>query len=513
MSISEALAGPVSLELPGRKALLRDVISFPAMLAALLVAAVFVSLRKFAVDPDVLWHIKVGATILTTHHWPNSDPYSFTAPGTPWIAYEWLGEVLLAALQRAAGLRGLFAFDFAVGTGVLLALYALASLRCGNSKAAFGATAVVLPLASVSFSVRPQMMGYLFLILTLIILERFRQGRTGMLWLLPPLFLVWVNTHGTFFLGLFALGAYWLSGVVRIQWGSLQSKVWTAHERLRLALVVLLSLIALTVTPYGARLAAYPLDMAFSQPINLANVEEWQSMPFNMPSGKLFLALVVVFILAQVTTRTSWRLEELVLYLAAMVMSCLHARFLLLFVPLCAPKLAVILARWIPHYERTIDHFVLNAALMSMVVAGIVWFFPSHSQLEDLVADQFPVKAVDYLRTHPISGRMYNNYGYGGYLIWALDGQHKVFIDGRADVYERAGVFSDYLAISRLAPNAVLLLRAYDIRSCLIERDEPLGTLLAALPDWQEVYHDRLSAIFVRKGGIEAATASEPGDR
>ena len=324
MATTDSLAAPIGLELPARKALLKDAISFPVMLATLLVAAVFVSLRKFAVDPDVWWHIKAGATILSTHHWPTSDPYSFTAPGTPWMAYEWLGEVLLAALQHAAGLRGLLAFDFTAGAGVLLALYALASLRCGNSKAAFVAAAVLLPLASVSFSVRPQMLGYLFLILTLIILERFRQGRTGTLWLLPPLFLVWVNTHGTFFVGLFVLAVYWLSGMVDIQWGSLQSKPWTAGERLRLALVFLLSLLALTVTPYGTKLAAYPLDMAFSQPINVANVEEWQSMPFNMLGGKLFLALIVVFILAQVAIRTNWRLEELVLYLAAVPVAYLR---------------------------------------------------------------------------------------------------------------------------------------------------------------------------------------------
>lgn len=512
MATSDVMVGPVGVEIPTRKSVAQDAVSFPAMLAMLLVAAAFVSVRKFAVDPDVWWHVKVGATIISTHRWPTSDPYSFTAPGTPWIAYEWLGDVLLAALQRAAGLRGLLAFDFAVGAGVLLALYALASLRCHNSKAAFVATAVVLPLASVSFSVRPQMLGYLFLILTLIILERFRQGRTRALWLLPPLFLVWVNTHGTFFIGLCALGVYWLSGLVRIHWGGLQSRLWTASERLSLSLVFLLSLIALTITPYGTRLAAYPLDMAFSQPINVANVEEWQSMPFNMLGGKLFLALIVGFVLAQVITRTNWRLDEMALYLAGVVLACLHARFLLLFVPVCAPLLAILLTRWVPQYQRSIDHYVLNAVLMLLVLVGLGWFFPSQNQLEDLVAGQLPVKAVDYLREHPLPGRMYNNYGYGGYLIWALDGQHRVFIDGRGDIYERTGVFTDYLAISRLAPNALLLLRAYDVQSCLIERDEPLGTLLAASPEWQEVYHDKLSAIFVRGSGAAMSETRRAGD-
>ena len=97
----------------------------------------FVPLRNFFVDPDVWWHIKVGATLLSTHHWPTMDPYSFTAHGSPWIAYEWLGEVLLAAVQRAWGLPGLVALDVVLAAAILFALYALATLRCGNSKAAF----------------------------------------------------------------------------------------------------------------------------------------------------------------------------------------------------------------------------------------------------------------------------------------------------------------------------------------------------------------------------------------
>ena len=89
----------------------KKIISFPVALAALLVAAAFVPLRDFVVDPDVWWHLKVGATLLSTHHWPTVDPYSFTAHGSPWIAYEWLGEVMLAAVQHAWGIRGLLALE------------------------------------------------------------------------------------------------------------------------------------------------------------------------------------------------------------------------------------------------------------------------------------------------------------------------------------------------------------------------------------------------------------------
>jgi hypothetical protein len=488
-----------------RQPLLKRVVSFPALLGALLVAALFVPLRDFTLDPDVWWHIKVGQSILATHHWPTADTYSFTAPGTPWMAYEWLGETLLAAVHGARGLRGLMALDITLGAATLLALYALASLRSRNSKAAFVTCALLLPLIAVSFSLRPQMLGYLFLILTLIILERFRQGRAGTLWLLPPLFLVWVNTHGSFVVGLFALGVYGVCGLVKIRCGGLESTPWTAAQRLRLSLVFLASLIALAVTPYGTKVAAYPMEMTFSLPIAVANVQEWQSMPFNLPFGKIFLVLLVAFLLAQVILRPTWQLAELTLFLAGVVAACLHARFLLIFVPFCAPVFAVILSRWIPPYEPGKDKYALNALLIIAIVVGLVQFFPSRKQLESQLAERWPVKAVQYLKRHPPPRPMFNNYSYGGYLIYTLDGQNKVFVDGRADVYEGTGVLADYGRIAQVASNALLLLRVYKVQSCLIERDEALAALLAASAQWQKIYADELSVLFVRKN------VSDPG--
>lgn len=475
-------------------------ISFPAMLAVLLAGSMFVPLRRFFVDPDVWWHIKVGATIFSTHHWPTTDPYSFTAHGTPWIAYEWLGDLLLAAVQGAGEFRGLMLLDFVLTSSILLALYTLATLRSGNSKAAFVACAVLLPLVYPSCSLRPQMFGYLFLIVTLIVLERFRRGRAGTLWLLPPMFLVWVNMHGSFVIGLFALGVYWASGLLEIHWGELASRLWTPGERLRLELAALLSLIALTITPYGTEICLYPINMAFAQPINVANIQEWQSMFFGEFFGKLFLALILGFLLAQVTLRGAWRLEEMVLFLAGIVAACLHLRFLLVFVPFSAPLFAVILARWIPLYEPAKDKYVINATLMAMGVGTIVWFFPSRAKLESIMEEKWPVKAVEYLKQHPAPRPMYNTYGFGGYLIWQLDGQNKVFVDGRADVYERTGVLADYLKISRLALAGPALLDAYGIQSCLINYDEALSTYLAHSPAWQRAYSDNVSALFVRAG-------------
>jgi len=481
-----------------RQPFLKKVTSFPVLLATLLVAAVFVPLRDFNVDPDLWWHLKVGQGILSTHRWPTMDTYSFTVPGSPWIAYEWLGEALLAGVHAAWGLRGLMMLNLALGSAILLGLYALASLRSGNSKAAFVASALLLPFAVSFFTLRPQMWGYLFLIVTLIVLERFREGRTGTLWLLPPLFLVWVNTHGSFAIGLFAVAVYCIGGLVKYRCGGLESILWTPVQRVHLGLVIVASLLALAVTPYGTKLAAYPLDMAFSQPVNVANIKEWQPMPFNLPVGQYFLVLLVGFVLAQIVLRLAWQLPELTLFLAGVVAACLHVRFLLVFVPFSAPLFAVILSRWVAPYAPGKDKHALNAFLITAVIVCIVWFLPSRAQVDERVAENWPVKAVAYLEQQPPPLPMFNSYTYGGYLLYKFDGRNKVFVDGRADIYERAGVLVDYRSITWLEPKALSLLQSYNVQSCFIGRNEPLATLLSASPQWKRVYADDMSALFVR---------------
>jgi len=221
-------------------------------------------------------------------------------------------------------------------------------------------------------------------------------------------------------------------------------------------------------------------------------------MPFGIPGGKMFLALLLGTMLLQVILRFRWRLEHLALFLFGTTMACLHVRFLLIFVPFFALFLSPVVARWMPDYDRKKDKFALNALLMAGVIAAVIHYFPSRAALQGNVAKAFPVAAVEYLNHHPVPEPMFNNYGFGGYLVWARGPEHKVFIDGRGDVYERGGLLSDYLHISHIAPGALAVLRSYGVQSCLVHRDEALATLLSSSPEWQRVYTDDVSVLFVR---------------
>jgi hypothetical protein len=94
---------------------------------------------------------------------------------------------------------------------------------------------------------------------------------------------------------------------------------------------------------------------------------------------------------------------------------------------------------------------------------------------------------------------MFNDDFWGGYLIRSLGREHKIFIDGRSQLYEEAGVFSDYLRINDLDRDTPLLLREYGVEACLIRSGSLLATYLSVSPDWELPFSDDVSSLFVLK--------------
>ena len=489
--------------------ILKKVFSFPALMGTMLVALTFAIEQSLHLDPDTWWHITYGEGILKTGHWPTGDIYSFTAHGVFRMAFEWGGEVLIALAYRLGGLRGMDILLIALTSAIVLLIYFYSHLRCGNSKAAIIGTVLAIPLVGMEFTLRPQLLGFIFLLITLICLERYRQGLQKNLWVLPPLFLIWINTHGTWALGLFILGVYWVSGLTEFSFGGLRAERWTQKQRIHLALIFLLSVLVLPINPYGGQLVIYPINMAFFQPVGVTSVQEWQPLQLGLWEGKLFLILLLAFVVALIALRLEYRLEELGLFLFAMYATLVHVRFVILAGILIAPVVASLLARWVPPYKPAIDKHLINATLMLIAIVGMAYYLPSNKELQQGVDKTYPVKAVEYLRQHSVPGFTFNDYGFGGYLIWALGPQYQVFIDGRADLYEETGAFSDYMSVVDLKPQTLAILQSYGIRSCLIGPDSALATLLRARPEWKEIYKDNVSALFVRgpyagMGALEA---------
>ena len=121
---------------------------------------------------------------------------------------------------------------------------------------------------------------------------------------------------------------------------------------------------------------------------------------------------------------------------------------------------------------------------MAGVMVAIVHYFPTRQDIEKIVARDFRgAGAGVYGAT---SGRAARCSTPMGSAAISFHSGQKVFIDGRGDLYERGGVLADYMYITKMKPGALAVLNSYQVRACLLERDEPLSTLLAASPEWKE---------------------------
>lgn len=474
-------------------------ISFPVFLAFLLMGAAAFQANVHLADPDTWWHAKVGQAILATGHLPTHDIYSYTVHGHPWIAYEWLGEVLMG-LAAHWGVSGLLALMGGLSALLVVLMYIYGTVCTGNVKASFAACAILLPLTSVFFTARPQLLGYCFLVVQLTLMELYRQGHERVLWAIPPLFLLWVNVHGSFFLGLGILGVFWACGLFQFQWGELTATKWTPRQSRSLLLTILASVALLPVTPYGTQLAAYPFEMALLQPLNIANIQEWQPVSMGEAWGKAFLLLILALFLVQLRWKPKFRLFDLVLLLVVLGESAIHLRFIIVLIFAYLPWMATFLCRWLEPYIPQKDQYVLNVVLIGLIVGGLAFFFPTKKKIYKSLSKTFPITAIDYLKSHSIPGPMFNEYGWGGYLIWTFGTSRPVFIDGRCDIYEYAGVFGDYLDLTRLKPDTPLILAKYGFRSAFIQADSTLATYLNAAPGWKRIYAGKVSAIYEFSG-------------
>ena len=183
-----------------------------------------------------------------------------------------------------------------------------------------------------------------------------------------------------------------------------------------------------------------------------------------------------------------------------------HVRFLFLLGMVAAPVIAKILD-FAPPYRREADTPIINAIVISLMIAGMVYYWPNSAQLQSSVAEQYPAEVLPYLEAHPPAGPMLNFYLWGGYLNWN-DRNVKVFLDSRVDIFEYSGVLKDYLdALALDHPETVL--DKYKIRYVLFPHGEPLTYVLEHDPEWKEIYSDKISVLLERVGGSSASTAGQ----
>ena len=475
--------------------------SFPVMCMFLLLLLIFGFSVRHIAEPDIWWHLRNAAYLFQHHSFPNVDTYSFTAVGSPWINFEWLSEVPFFLGFKVMGLQGLLAVYFVVLVLIYTGVYYRSCRAGADCKDAAVITFLAILLGAISIGPRMLLFGWLCMVGLLLVLDRFQRTGKG-LWLAPPLFALWINLHGSWVFGVVVLVVAIASGLIEGEWGLVAARHWSALELKELLLALAASLAALFVNPFGYKLVLYPFNLLFRQQGVTKYIEEWRSVDFSTVYGKLALIVISALVAAALFSRRWWRLDEALLTAFALWAALSHVRFLffaaLIVAPILAPRLKLF-----PPYQRELDKPWLNAGIMAAIVGALIFFFPSAAQLQQKVDEEFPKAALEFMQGHHINGRIFNNYGWGGYMEWNAP-QVKPFIDGRADIFVYNGTFDDYLKVLHIqAPFEIL--DKYKIDYVLLEPAKPLTYLLEHSPAWHMIYTDKVAVLFERTPPTAAA--------
>lgn len=448
------------------------------------------------IDPDLWWHLRAGQDMVANGAIPYTDSYSFTKSGSEWVAHEWLSEVILYGIFRFAGWGGLIV----VFSGVITLTLCLLYKRCtGRPYAAAFSVLLAAAAASPLFGIRPQMLSFLLAAIYIAVLERFAEdGRIRSLFYLVPLMLFWVNLHAGYALGLGLIGLYAVSVVL--------------DGKREKALPLLLILVACTamvpLNPNGFRMFSYPIE-TLTSPSMAAYIDEWASPDFHkvtfLPLAAMLFTLLGVLALSPRRVRTG----TLFLLFVTGFGALRSARHIPIFGLIAAPVIARHLwelmlsrgwERWFVKPEVPARGLTLVLNCLFLVVAlsagaGRAWHFVAHQPAYEAI--RYPVAAVDYLEQQRLPGPMYNQYGWGGYLIKRLYPDYRVYIDGRADVYgdkfmtEAMRTYDGHTGwrepLDRLSVTTVL-----------VAPDAPLASLLRNDGEWKKVYEDRQAVIFTK---------------
>lgn len=475
----------------------RKVFSFPVAIASLLMTLGVLTVRSRFDDPDMWWHLKTGQWIWTTRTIPTTDIFSYTTNHHAWVPHEWLSQVFIYCAYRLGGYSGLMLWLCCFTAAILIAGYALCCIYSGNAKVSFVGAMTIWFFATAGLAIRPQMIGYLLLIVELILIHVGRTRDPRWFFGLPPLFAVWVNCHGSFFLGFLLAWIVLACFFVDFRMGLLTCEPAPAHTRKTLTVALLFSVVALFLNPVGPRQVLYPLDTMFHQSIQLSSVQEWMPLTMNSGRGLGFLLLLGCIFLIVLVQKSKLSLEELGMLALGTWLAIGHRRMLFVFGILAAPILSRLLAPLWEGYDADHDLPLPNALLMAASLLILALGFPNRENLASQVQAGSPVNAVDFIERHHLSGPMMNDYIYGGYLIWAAP-DHPVFVDGRGDVFEWSGVLAEFGKWATLQENPNTLLDKYGVRFCVLARTSPMSQVLPLLPNWKSVYTDNMSTIFVR---------------
>lgn len=483
-------------------------------------------------DNDLWMHLFVGRLVWESGTIPRSDSFSYTAAGHPWVNHEWLAQWAAYGLFHQAGGQALWLAKLVmVASMVAIVWRSIVGASCSraglrgpdgrnaeNGSAAappwvWGPVLVLVIAASArGLSFRPQLWTYVLLPLLLWGLHRWSLGHRAWGGLLPVVFLLWVNLHGGFVLGLGILGLF-------ACWGVFSG----AREVVERSLVLAASGLATLANPYGFSLYPYLLDeLGRWHPIS-----EWQAVTLGDRAHLPFFALLCFFAATLPWARNfrsnGW---QIVLALGTAYVAFLHQRHTPVFALCVALPLA---QQWrAAGWWLAMRGVGLRPAATALLAAGVLLLaatqlafvvrriaFENGSRIV-FAADEYPIRLVAALREVGATGNVAVPLDWGGYLLWHLAPRIRPSLDGRFATVFPPQVVEDNFAFYSGGRGWRRLLEAYPTEAVLLAS----GAIhpLRQDGDWVELASDGVASLWVRRGleprfAVGALSAEPPRER
>jgi hypothetical protein len=478
-------------------------------------------------DPDFYWHVKTGEYILSSGSLPNTDIFSYTQSGKPWVLHEWLFQVLVYLVFANASWLGVNLLVASLYTACCYVMF-LAVKRLLDGKE--GKALIITLLCGSLFTgvaPRPYLFTLLFFALFLYRLIVFKYAKDAShLWLFPLVMPFWTNLHGGYFIGIFLLclflAAEWFGGLLNAQ-----SKASERQDLMRLAGVTALAVLATLINPEFIHHWWYPFQV-IGMDASKGIIEEWRSPDFHQPVFLYFLVVVTGVVGIALYSGRRLELTEFVIP-ATFVASAFIARRNMPFAAIAiAPFLALQLKAAAAQLEKSVTQpgvapssvvrlmqrlvgstvrapeisprveSFLNAWLIVLTLIVVAVQYPGRQKgMNETLKTIIPVQATDFVARNHIQGRMFNAYHYGGYLIYRLFPAQKVFIDGRADMFGDA--FVKY-AIGAYQGNSIWkqAFEKYQIDYVICETESPIRQLLLEGGGFKLVFDDRMHSVLLK---------------
>ncbi len=485
-------------------------------------------------NTDIWWHLAAAREMITRRGFLYIDPFSFTNTDAPWIDLHWLFQLGAYAVHEIGG-AGALVFVKSLAAGAVCIILSL--VYPSKRFAVITASAFALMLYEARYLVlaRPTMVTLVCMGLFIALLERFRRtGKAGVLVGLPVIQVIWTNTQGLFILGPVICGAFVAESILE----RLIDANGPVAERKTGALGIAFgALVAATfVNPYGWRGALFPLKLFGRIDPDMGNIysrnvsENMPLLELDGPARSLLVAVVVVTLIVVISFVINWkqpRWAHLLLFIAFLYLAYMAKRNVSLYFLIAAPILGFNVQAfrwpqpWTLRLRRGVHGAVAGVVVVLFLVSTVTWAkisadFPSSTALSPF---RYPVDAVEFVKANPVTGRVFNAIRYGGYLLWEMYPERKVFIDGRL-IIRTPRFFADYLMVCDNPNLFDQIAERYDIGwvaapTAIFYRYMPLVQWLYRSDEWHLAFTDGSSVVFYRAGRakIEPLRLSSEGVR